>query len=166
MSINIGESFQKMPLGEKIIGGAAFVFFIDTFLPWFKYDLGPFGGSVNKSGWSGDGAIFTILALLISLAMLAQIGLSRFTAMQMPALPQGFTWARVHLGGAVVILLLVLLRLLLGESTAGFDADKAFGLWIGLVLAIAMVVGGGLLYQAERGGTAGTSGGGTTTSSM
>src|SRR5216683_1346156 len=163
MSINIQETFQKMPLGEKIIGGSAILFFIDSFLPWFKYDLG-IAGSVNKSGWSGGGAFFTIIALLIALAMLGQIVASRFTSMKMPALPQNFTWARVHLGGGVLVLVLVILRLLVGESTGGFSADKAFGLWIGIIIAIALAAGGGLLFQAEGGfaSLGGGKGGGTT----
>jgi hypothetical protein len=161
MSINIQESFQKMPLGEKIIGIAGILFFIDSFLPWFEYDLGAFGGTVKRSGWSGDWSFLTIIAVLVAIAMVVQIGLTRFTTVQLPALPQGVTWARVHFGGAIYIAFAVLVRLLLGESAGPLDADRTYGLFIAVILAAAMVAGGFLLFQAERQGSMGS---GTTTS--
>lgn len=155
MSMNIGEQFNKLSLGEKIIGIAAILLFIDSFLPWFKYDLGPFGGDVNKSGWSGDGAIFSLLAIVLALLMLAQIALTRFATVQMPALPAGVTWGKVHLGAGVAVLLLIALRFLLGESTAGFDADRSFGLFIAIILGIALAAGGFLMFQGEQKGGGG-----------
>jgi hypothetical protein len=149
MSVNIGERFQEMSLGEKIILIAAPLFFIASFLPWFNYDLG-IAGDVSKSGWSGDGAIFSILAVLLALVMLAQIIIARFTTVQLPALPQGLTWPRIHLGAGVIILLLVALRFLLGESTGGFDADRSYGLFIAIILAIALAAGGFLMFQEEQ----------------
>jgi hypothetical protein len=153
MSMNIGEQFNKLSLGEKIILIAAPLFFIDTFLQWFKYDLGPFG-DITRTGWSGDFSFLTILAAILSLVMLAQIVLARFTSVALPALPQGFTWARVHLGIAAYIAFAVLIRFLLGESAGGVDADRSFGLFIAVILAIALVAGGFLMYQEEqRGGS-------------
>ena len=159
MSVNIQESFQKMPLGEKIILIAAPLFFIDSFLQWFKYDLGL--TTVSRSGWSGDFSFLTIIATLVAVAMAVQIALVRFTSVQMPALPQGgLTWSRIHFGAAIYIAFAVLVRLLLGESAGGFDADRSYGLFVAVILAAALVAGGFLLFQAERQGTSG----GTTTS--
>ena len=153
MSVNIQEQFQKMALGEKIILIAAPLFFIDGFLPWFDYDV---PGGPSRSGWSGDFSFFTIIAILVAVVMAAQIAVSRFTSVQMPALPQGLTWARVHLGLAAYVAVAVLLRLLIGESVSGFgesfDADRTFGLWIAIVLAAALVAGGFLMFQEEQKG--------------
>jgi len=156
MSINIQESIQKMPLGEKIIVPAAVVLFIDSFLPWYhvSVSLGVLGSvSVNRSGWQSPGAIWSILAMLLGLVMAAIIVVSRFTTMQMPALPSGVTWARVQLGLGIAAAVCVLLKIV-DESI-----HMGFGFFIGIICVAALVVGGGLLFQTER---EGTMGGGTT----
>lgn len=156
MSMNIQEQFNKLSLGEKIIIIAGPLFFVDGFLPWFDYDV---PGGPSRNAWSGDFSFFSMLAVLVAIVMTAQIAVSRFTSVQLPALPQGVTWARIHLGGAAYIALAVVLRLVIGESVEGFggsfDADMAFGLWIAVVLAAALVAGGFLMFQAEQKGGAG-----------
>lgn len=159
MSVNIQERFTAMPLGEKIILIAAPLFFIVGFLPWFDYDIAGFDGP-SRSGWSGDFSFFSMIAILLALAMAAVIAIQRFTTIALPALPAGVTWARVYLGASVYIALAVLLRLVLGESAGPFDADMAFGIWLAVLVAAALVVGAGMLFMAERQG----GGGGTTTS--
>jgi len=153
MSVNIQERFNAMSLGEKIILVAAPLFFIDTFLQWFKYDLGPFG-DITRTGWSGDFSFLTIIAALASLVMLAQIVIARFTSVALPALPQGLSWPRVHLGIAAYIAFAVLVRLLLGESAGDVDADRSFGLFIAVILAGALVAGAFLMFQSEQKGGA------------
>jgi hypothetical protein len=165
MSINIQETFQKMPLGEKIIVPAAVVLLIDSFLPWYhiSVSLGVLGSvSANRSGWQSPGAIWSILAMLLGLVMAAVIVVSRFTTVQMPALPQGVTWARVHLGLGVAAAVFVLLKLLNESSHLGF------GFFIGIICVAALVAGGGLLFQTERQGamSGGGGSGGTTGSTM
>lgn len=154
MSINIQERFQQMALGEKIILIAAPLFFIDGFLPWFDYDV---PGGPSRSGWSGDMSFLSIIAILAAVAMAVQIGLTRFTNVKMPALPQGVTWARVHLGLAGYIAFAVVIRLIIGESAGPFDADMAFGLWIAVIIAAALVAGGFLMFQQEQKGGAASS---------
>jgi hypothetical protein len=156
MSINIQERFQQMALGEKIILIAAPLFFIDGFLPWFDYDIEGFGGP-SRSGWSGDMAFLSILAILAAVAMAAQIAVARFTSVKMPALPQGVTWGRVHLGLGGYIAFAVVIRLVIGESAGSFDADMAFGLWIAVIIAAALVAGGFLMFQQEQKGGAASS---------
>lgn len=153
MSVNIGERFQQMSIGEKIILVAAPLFLIFSFLPWFKYEVGGGFDDITRSGWSGDGAIFSILAVLLALVMFAQIVIARFTTVAMPALPQGVTWARVHLGLGVAVLLLVALRFLLGDSIGPVDGDAAYGLFLALIAAIALAAGGALMFMEERQGS-------------
>ncbi len=148
-----GDKFKGLALGEKIILIAAPLFFIDGFLPWFDYDIAGFGGP-SRSGWSGDFSFLTIIAILAAVVMVAQIAVTRFTAVQLPALPQGLSWARVHLGLAGYVAFAVVIRLVLGESAGDFDADRTFGLWIAVILAAALVAGGFLMFQQERGGGA------------
>jgi hypothetical protein len=158
MSINIQESINKMPLGEKIIVPAALVLLIDSFLPWYhvSYDLGVLGsGSVNRSGWQSPGAIWSILAVLCGIAMATIIILQRFTNVKMPALPQGLTWARVQAGLAGVAVLCILIKLINESSHLGF------GFFIGIICVAALAAGAGLLFQAEREGMGGSSTGTT-----
>jgi hypothetical protein len=155
MSINIQESISKMPLGEKIIVPAAAVLLIDSFLPWYhaSVDLGILGSvSVNRSGWQSPGAIWSILALLAAVAMAVVIVLQRFTAVKLPALPQGLTWGRVHAGLAGVAVVSVLIKLI------NHSSDLGFGFFIGIICVAAIAAGAGLIFTAERegGGSSGS----------
>ncbi len=143
------EKFMALGLGERIIIIAAPLFFIDGFLPWFDYD---FVGGPSRSGWSGDFSFLSIIAILAAVVMVAQIVVARFTDVQLPALPQGLTWPRVHLGLAGYVAFAVVIRLIVGESTGGFDADIAFGLWIAVILAAALAAGGFLMFREETAG--------------
>jgi hypothetical protein len=149
--MSIQERFQQTSLGEKIILIAGPLLLIDSFLPWYDVDLGPFG-SVTRSGWESPGAIWSILAMLIGLVMAGVVAATRFTTTQMPALPEGVSWGRVHLGMGVAVALFVIIKLVNESSYLGF------GFYIGIVLAAALAAGGFLMFQAEQKG----SGGGTT----
>ena len=148
---NFADKFKGLALGEKIILIAAPLFFIDGFLPWFDYDI---AGGPSRSGWSGDFSFLSIIAILAAVVMVAQIVVARFTAVQLPALPQGLTWPRVDLGLAGYVAFAVVIRLIVGESTGPFDADMAFGLWIAVILAAALAAGAFLLYREEMAGQA------------
>jgi hypothetical protein len=155
MSINIQESFQKMPLGEKIILPASVILLIDSFLPWYHVNicagLSDLCGSINRSGWQSPGAIWSILATLIGVIMGVLVVLTRFTTVKMPALPQGVTMARLYLGLGAAAALFVLIKLIDESSHLGF------GFFIGIICVAALVAGGFLLFQAERQGTTGSS---------
>jgi hypothetical protein len=152
-TMNVQEQFNKMSLGEKIIVVAGPLFFIFSFLPWFDYDIGGFDGP-SRSGWSGDFSFLTIIATLAVIVMVAQIVIARFTSVQMPALPQGVTWGRVHLGIGIYVVFAVAIRLLIGESAAGFDADRQIWLFVALICAGALAAGGFLMFQDEQRGGA------------
>ena len=147
------EKFGALGIGEKIIIIAGALFVIDGFLPWFDYDV---VGGPSRSGWSGDFSFLSILAILAALVMVAQIVVARFTEVQLPALPQGLTWPRVHLGLGGYVAFAVVIRLIVGESVGPIDADMAFGLWIAVILAAALAAGGFLLFREEE--AAGSSG--------
>jgi hypothetical protein len=150
MSINIQERFKQMSLGEKIILIAAPLLLIDSFLPWYHvsvdFGFGLGSTSINRSGWQSPGALWSILAVLAAIVMFAQIALARFTTVQMPALPQGLTWPRVHAGLAGFAVLCILIKLVNESSHLGF------GFFIGIILVAALAVGAGLMFQAERQG--------------
>ena len=131
---------SKLSQGEKIIAGSGVALLIFSFFPWFGLDV-KFAGiaavSVSHNGW---GNIFSLLAVLVGVAMVAQIGLSKFTTAKLPAPP--VPWGRMHmfLGGAA--LALVLLTALVGDSLRGVDLDRKFGLFLGLAAAAGLAYGG------------------------
>lgn len=144
---NFADKFKETSLGEKIILIAGPLMLINGFLPWYDVDLGPFG-SVTRNAWESPGALWSILAVLIGLVMAGLVAAQRFSGAQMPALPEGVTWARVQLGLAVAAALFIIIKLINESSYLGF------GFYIGILLTAALVVGAGLLFQAERQGSA------------
>lgn len=141
---NIMEKFQALSLGEKIILVAGVVLFIVGFLPWYSFDLGPFG-SVTRSGWQSPGALWSMLAIFIGLAMSGVITAKTFTDVKLPDDIAGQSWARIHLGGGVIALLFIIIKFL------NHTGDLSFGFFIGFLAAAALVVGGGLMFRDEGG---------------
>ena len=142
---------NKLSTADKVIVASAILFLLALFMPW--YGLG--GGSNN--GW--DYFLTGILPLLIAAAMVAVIAIQRFTTTELPKPP--IPWSQIHLIAGVVIVVLLLLRVLvtsdvevLGES---FDLDRKYGLWIALIAAIGLGVGGYMKNQESEDAVTGRS---------
>jgi hypothetical protein len=143
---------SKLTTGERIIAGSGLLFLIAMFLPWWGLDLDEFGTPSNN-GW--DYFLTGWLPLLIIIVMVAQIALDKFSTTELPTLP--LSWSQVHLIGGAVVAVLVLLRVIIGadEGAAGleFDLDRMWGLWVALVAAIGVAVGGYLKSQEPQSAT-------------
>ena len=142
------EKFMALSLGEKIIIIAGLVLFIDGFLPWYSISIGPY--SASASGWESPGAIWSMLAVLIGLAMAAVVALKGLTDVEIPENVGGFTWPKILLGGGAAALLLVVIKFLNESSELGF------GFYLGFIAAAALAAGGFLMYREES--AAGSSG--------
>ena len=122
------ERFKALSIGEKIIIIAAVVLFIDGFLPWYSASA-EFAGikvSASWSGWSGDLAIMSILALLIGLAMGGVVAVKNLaTEGTLPDNIGGVTWPKIHLGAGIAALILVIIRFLnhSGDLSFGFKTN-------------------------------------------
>lgn len=124
---------NRLKQGEQIAAGAAIVLFIVMFFSWFG------AGGFSATAWESFEYITSILAITI------------FTTL----LIVGFRAAGRHLGdlpGSVVITglgglstLLVLYRLL--DPIA--EADRKIGLFLGLIAAAGIAIGGYLAMQEE-----------------
>jgi len=136
------EKFMALGIGEKIIIVAGVLLFIDGFLPWYSIDLGPFG-SATRSGWQSPGAIWSMLAVLIGLAMGGAVILKGLTEVEIPDNVGGFSWPRILLGGGVAALVLLVVKLLNESSYLGF------GFYLGIICAAALAVGGFLMFREE-----------------
>jgi hypothetical protein len=135
------ERFKLLSMGEKIILIAGVVLFIDGFLPWYSIDIGPL--SWTRNGWESPGAIWSILAILVGLAMACVVVLKNFTEGVIPDNMGGFSWPKILLGGGVAALVLVVIKLLNESSSLGF------GFYLGIIAAAALAAAGGLMYREE-----------------
>ena len=148
------EKFQALGIGEKIILIAGIVLFVAGFLPWYSFDLGAFG-SVSRSGWQSPGAIWSIVPILIGMAMAGVIVVKTFTDVALPNDVGGQSWGRVYLAGGVVALLFVVIKFLTESSYLGF------GFYLGFIAAAALAVAGILMFREEGGTLPGMPGGGS-----
>jgi len=136
------ERFKAMSVGEKIIIVAGVLLFTVGFLPWYSVDLGPFG-TFTRSGWESPGAIWSILAVFIGLAMAGVVIVKGLTNVEIPDNVGGLSWPKILLGGGVAALAFVLIKLLNESSSMGF----AF--YLGIIAAGALAVAGFLMYREE-----------------
>jgi hypothetical protein len=127
---------NKLTQGEKVIAGSAVAFLVFTFLPWY----GKFSGSRN--GW--DYFLFGVIPLLLAVAMVAQIGIARFTDTKLPDPP--LPWGQIHLIAGSLAAALVLLKLIIGDSVSGLgisiDLDRKYGLYLAFLAAAGLAAGG------------------------
>lgn len=140
---------SKLTTADKVVVGSGIAYLIFMFFPWYGIDNIDGG----ESGW--DYFLTGILPLILAIVMVGQIAISRFSpSTKLPDLP--LPWAQVHLfAGAVAAVLLVLRTIFvadvdfLGEE---FELDRKVGLFLALLAAIGLAVGGFLKSQ-ESGAT-------------
>ena len=144
---------NRLRTGELIAGIAAVALFIVMFLPWFGFDLSgaaedvaeSFGVAVdvpdaNFNAWES----FDFIDLVLMVTIIVAVGLAVATATRRDvSLPVAASALTAGLG--ILSTLLVLYRLL---DTPG-DADRKFGVFLGLILAAAIAYGGWRSMQDE-----------------
>ena len=127
--------------------GAGALAFITSFLPWYTVSF-DFGGAlgISSSGsfnaWDANfGAWFPMLVLL---AIGVLVALPHFGT-QVPNL------ALIWLAGAAAAFVIIILRWITFPSgdSPGVSAGAGFGLFVGLVIAVASGVAGFLTYRAS-----------------
>lgn len=146
---------SKLTTGDKVFAGSGIALFIFSFFPWFGFDI-PFGGDYTESAWSD---FLPILAVLLAIALVVVLGLVKFSTVRLPQLPVPLN--QLFLIGGVVVFALLLLKLLIGGEESGVDLDRRIGVFLGVLAAAGMAVGGWLKSQEPA--DAGAHGGGTGT---
>ena len=137
---------NKLTTSDRVVCGSAIALLIFSFFPWY----GLAGGSRN--GW--DYFLFGVIPVLLGLVMLAQVALTRFSPQtKLPTVPMG--WGQLHLIIGAVAAVLVLIKLLIGDSVSVFglgsvDLDRKFGIFLAFLAGVGLVVGGYLKFQEEK----------------
>jgi hypothetical protein len=142
------EYWNKLTMGQKLVLGGALVMLIASILPWYKvsFDLGPLGSSsVSRNGWQSPGAIWSILAVLISLGFAGLIVAKEFGNVTLPDLG-GFTWGQAALAAGALVALCIVIKLI-NESS-----HLSIGFFVGIIAAAAVAAGGYFRYTEEGAG--------------
>jgi hypothetical protein len=128
--------FNKLSKGERIVLVAGVLLVIDLlFLPWHRIKISAIlGVDVSRTGVQSPNSGYGVLALLITLVMIAQIVAARFTSARLPRPP--IPWGQVHLFAGIAVLVLLLIKLVAETDYLGF------GCFLGILLAAALAFGG------------------------
>jgi hypothetical protein len=159
----------RLGRGELIAGISGVVLFIVMFFSWFGYDVAPgfsdlsqqLGGpsvdtSVGFNAWES----FDIIDLILLLTVIAAVGLAvAGAAARTVALPVASSAIVTGLGGLST--LLIIYRII---DPPG-DASRKIGVFLGLIFAAGITIGGWMAMQEEGatftpGGGGGYTGGG------
>jgi hypothetical protein len=143
--------FNELSLADKLIAVASFLMIVPiSFLPWWHYSESvtvagtTFGGSASESAWGRPGDIWSILVLLICVAMFLAVVLPKFANVALPDLGS-ITWNQAFGGGAAALVVLMLLKAwrIQAAPIGGFG----WGFFLAIIAAAAIAYGGFLKYQ-------------------
>jgi hypothetical protein len=146
---------SRLRTGELVAGVSGIALFIFMFLPWFGFDLGGAASDIaenlgvnvevdvpdaNFNAWES----FDFIDLVLFLTALVAVGLAVATAMSAtPNLPVAASAITAGLG--ILATALVIYRVI---DPVG-DADRKVGLFLGLIAAAGVAVGGWMAMQEE-----------------
>ena len=143
---------SKISKGGQIFAGAAIVFLIASFLPWYSVEYGGFEGigavSDSANAWGDVGFLWGSLWALLLLGGAVLLILPAF-GVAVPKLP-----AVAYLAVAALATVFTLLKLLIGEDDApelGITIDASFGLYLAIIAAAVATFGAFTMFK-ESGG--------------
>ena len=133
--------FSKLSREDLLVGVGGIVLIIDLlFFAWHSYSAGPF--SVDSTGTGAPDGIWGVLALIVTILVVADLALARFSPdTQIPTTQLGRDMTRAAAAGFGMLFLLIKFISNTGSS--------AFGCWLGLVLGIVVVAGAWLNAQGK-----------------
>jgi hypothetical protein len=163
---------NRLSKGEQIMGGAAALLLLLSFFPfWAKYETpeAEFGGievpgtSTRFSAWSGAFNFISKLGLILAIILLIYIIAKAAGALSNTNLPA--PESLIYLGLAGLSALLIILTAVIGPQEfglvgGGLEISRGPLLFLGALIALAMVAGA---FLHNQGGATTTAGPGRTT---
>ena len=157
---------NRLNTGEKVIGVSGVLLFVFSFFPWLGISAGIL--SADKSAWSFP---LLLISVILGTAM-AGLMIAKAAGADLPELGT-VKWAHILMGVAILILVLILIKLIVGPSSwngvslsgSGVDKDRKIGIFLGLLASIGLVAGSYLNAKAtgDLPGSLGGSTGGAAT---
>lgn len=148
------KDFEKLYLGEKVIGVSAVLLFIFMYLNWFGVEISGPSGSVSlgsENAWQALGLTPVLLLATVVLSLLSvALRVSNFDY----ELPIAANAALAVLG--VISAALILFRIADPPSFGQvnglpLDATLEFGIFLALIAAAGIALGGYMAVREERG---------------
>jgi hypothetical protein len=132
------DKFNELTTGAKLVLGAAVVLFVVSWFNWFEVE--GFGG---ENMWNGIGVLAGLL--LIALIVWQALRLANLD------LEIGVTPAMITAALAILVLLFTFARFIdkPGGELAADVIDRTLWAWLGLILAIVLVIGAWMNMQAS-----------------
>lgn len=137
---------SKISKGGMVFTGGSILFLIASFLTWFSLDE-RYGLGASNVGYNGfdTGFLWCTLWVVVFIGLSVILVLPAF-GVDAPKIPPIAFLAAGALGA-----LLVILKLLIGDSYFGADFSRSIGIYIAAIAAIIVAFGGFLKFQ-ESGG--------------
>ncbi|HZD78499.1 MAG TPA: hypothetical protein VE646_00450 [Actinomycetota bacterium] len=141
MAQSAGFDMSRVSTATKILGGAAVLLLIDSFLAWQRVCVSFLTvsacGSANM--WGGRGSFFGIIAGILTIVLIAweAFNLAGSNSLNLSASPGKIS---AYLGFGVLAFVVVKFILALTNH-------PAFGAWIGMILALAVGYGAWMKFQ-------------------
>jgi hypothetical protein len=135
-------ALQRFSLPEKITAVAGIVLLIGMFaFPWYHVGLPSFtaggqtfgGESFDSNVLKGPGSFFSIVALIVLVALLAEFFIRRLTAAALPEIP--VAWNVAEFLAAVAVLALLVIKVLFHIGNFGW------GFYVVLAAALVLAYG-------------------------
>ena len=133
--------FSKLSREDLIVGGGGIVLIIGLLaFPWFSISAGPF--TFTYAATSASGGIWAVLALIVLIAVIADLLLARLSpATQVPTTQLGREMTRAAAVGLVAVLMIIKLISHTGNYGWGFFVD--------IILLIVVAAGAWLNAQGK-----------------
>ena len=93
-----------------------------------------------------------MLGILLSIAVTGSLLANKLAGVDLPDIG-GVSWDQLWFFISIGAAVLILLQLLIGASVGGFDLDRKFGIFLGVLAVGAQAAGGFLKFQAAGSGS-------------
>jgi hypothetical protein len=132
---------KGLGLGEAIVIGGGVLMLAASFLPWYEVDLILGTGTLN--GWQEPGRAWSMLAVILSVALALLVLQRGLDPDSLPELPQPPVWGRMVAAWGVLPLICVAVKLLI-------DSDfVAYGFYVALIAGALEALGGMLVFRGQ-----------------